>query len=100
MLSCEIARARKSSLTLVILLDTLATKSLALRRLLDVLSVFWANFFCLRFLFLSNLANCFLGRSYFEPSEVMTKFFNPKSTPIASLIAATGVSSWLKIIEA
>src|SRR4028119_1699913 len=82
---------KKSSLTLATLLDTLATKSLALRRLLDVLSVFWANFFCLRFLFLSNLANRFLGRSYFEPSEVIAKIFNPKSTPIAPLIGTTGV---------
>jgi hypothetical protein len=45
---------RKSSLTLAILLQTLATKRLALRRLLEALFVFLASFFCLRFLFFSN----------------------------------------------
>ncbi|MHC5728990.1 MAG: hypothetical protein ACYT04_47165 [Nostoc sp.] len=51
-------------------------------------------------LFFSKSASCFLGRSYFEPTDVMAKFFNPKSTPIASLIATTGLSAWLKRIDA
>ncbi|BAY49730.1 hypothetical protein SAMD00079811_73590 [Scytonema sp. HK-05] len=84
---------RKSSLTLAILLETFATSCLALNRLLEVLSVFLDNFFCLRFLFFSKEASCFLGRSYLEPSEVIAKFFNPRSTPIASLTATTGSSS-------
>ena len=84
---------RKSSLTLAILLETFATSRFALRRLLEVLSVFLASFFCLRFLFFSSFASRFLGRSYFDPSEVIAKFFKPKSTPIASLIATTGLSS-------
>ncbi len=55
---------RKYSLTLAILLETLVTKRLAFRRLLDVLSFFIANLFCLRFLFFSSFASCFLGKSY------------------------------------
>ncbi|BAZ21454.1 hypothetical protein NIES4073_23320 [Kalymmatonema gypsitolerans NIES-4073] len=67
---------RKSSLTLAILLEIFATNLLALRRLFEVLSVFLASLRCLRFLFNSCFANCFLGKSYLEPSEVMAKLLN------------------------
>jgi hypothetical protein len=73
---------RKSSRTLAIFAWTLATASLALHRLLVVLSFLRDNLRCFRF----RLRSCFLrcrGFWYFDPSEVTAKSSNPRSIPIA-----------------